>query len=307
MNEKQITDALVAAQGRGLLPTSLSTAGLREKGAELLNASVFTARGTNVTFVSRLRGFLNRLAGGELGEGQTRTAIYEVLDALGYDSERGGFPGEELDPVTAGTLRDLRSFRRVDFIVKTQRALMAGAGQKLRGSSPEALRTFPAWEVGPSDAESPRIDWDARWVIAGGVPREDGRLIALKGSPVWGELGSFDNFKDALGVDHAPFYFGSTRPLIEVSAREVRELGILGPSGEEPEEFFATEPVTLSGKQPLPSPKISLAGVDPDLVARFKKLTEADGSNKGFDFEAASRRSNAARDAAIAREGERTR
>ena len=166
-----IIAALAAAQKRGELPTSLGTAELRELGAALLARSVFTAKGTNAIFVSKLKEVIDQLAAGDLGEGQVRTALWEVLDALSYDAEKGGFPGEELGPALKGTLQDLKSFRRRDLIVRTQLGLMQGAGEKMRGSEPDRLAAFPAWElVRVEDRKVPR-DWPSRWMIAGGGGR----------------------------------------------------------------------------------------------------------------------------------------
>ena len=299
-NLAAITDALRAAQTRGALPTSLDTAGLRELGADVLARSVFTARGTNVIFADMLKKIIDQLAAGDIGEGQARTAIWEALNAMGYDAEKGGFPGEELDPKLQGTLQDLKSFRRRDLIVRTQLDLMRGAGQKLRGSDPDRLSEFPAWELvrvqdvavprywgGKHDGTPPRraksIDPRPRWTIAGGKPT-DGRLIALKGDPIWGELGSYENFDDALGVDHPPFAFNSGMGWKEISIEETRALGITGPAGETPDEWLASAPETMSGPQSLPTPQISLNGVDPALIARFKKAVHAETGGKPYVF-----------------------
>lgn len=280
-----ITDALAAAQKRGLLPTSLSTKELRELGAQVLARSVFSAKASNAIFVSDLKKVIDQLAAGDIGEGQARTALWEVLDLLGYDSEKGGFPGEELEPALKGTLQDLKSFRRRDLIVRTQRDLMQGAGDQMRGQEPDRLSEFPAWElVRVLDVAVPR-DWPSRWRIAGGSPTPDGRLIALKGDPIWGELGSYDNFQDALGVDHPPFAFNSGMGWREISGEEARAMGITGPDGETPEEWLASEPVTLSGKQPLPAPQVSLNGVDPALIERFRKAVKAETGGKPYVFD----------------------
>lgn len=281
-----IFDALRAAQARGELPTSLGTAELRELGAGLLSRSVFTARGSNAIFTSRLKEVIDQLSAGDIGEGQARTALYEILDVLGYDSEKGGFPGEELEPALKGTLQDLRSFRRMDLIVRTQVDLMQGAGLQFRGQTPERLATFPAWElVRVLPVAVPR-DWPSRWAIAGGKP---GRMIALKGDPVWGELGSYDNFKDALGVDHPPFAFNSGMGWREVSSSEVEALGITGPHNVTAEEFHSgvERPRVMAGELPLPTPRISLAGVDPELVRSFQESTSATtaaAATTSFDY-----------------------
>lgn len=298
-----ITDALAAAQKRGALPTARGTAELRELGAELLSRAVFTARGTNAIYVSELKELINRLAAGELSEGQVRTALWEMLDVIGYEAEQGGFPGEELEPALKGTLKDLKSFRRRDLIVRTQLDLMQGAGQQARGMRPEYLAEFPAWELVRVQAVAVPRDWPSRWAIAGGKP---GPMIALKGDPVWGELGSYDNFQDALGVDHPPFAFNSGMGWREVSAAQVEELGITGPAGETPEEWQATRPAVMAGKFPLPTPRLSLAGVDPDLIERFKTTTYAGavpGKPYVMDYSDILAREIANRDAARAAKG----
>jgi hypothetical protein len=119
-----------------------------------------------------------------------------------------------------------------------------------------------------------------RWIIAGGKSHPSGRIIALKGDPVWGELGSYDNFDDALGVDHPPFAFNSGMRWKEISAAECRSLKITGPNGESIEDWQASRPAVMAGKLPLPAPKISLRGVDPALVKRFMASTRATPDKK---------------------------
>jgi hypothetical protein len=284
MTLPEITDALLAAQRRGLLPNSLSTAELRELGAGVLSRSVFTARGTNTVFLGDLKKLIDDLAAGTLSEGQVRTALAEILKALDYDAEAGGFPGEEVPPAIEGSIQDLASFRRRDLIVRTQRDLMQGAGMKMRGANPDRLSTFPAWELVRQITVAVPRDWPARWQIAGGTLTEDGRMIALKGDPIWGEIGSAENFGDALNVDHPPFAFNSGMGWKEISASEARALGITGPDGESPEVFLASAPITLTGPQPLPAPQVSLKGVDPAIIERFRAATKATPGEKPHIF-----------------------
>lgn len=276
MDISAITDALRAAQRRGELPTSLGTAELRDLGADVLTRSVFTARGTNAIFISKIKEVVDAMAGGNMDEATARVTLLETLRALGYSPE-GGFPdapAAPTPPAAAGTLQDLSSFRRLNLIVETQRALMRGKGQQMRGQSVERLATFPAYElVRVLPVEIPR-DWPSRWLIAGGAVREDGRMIALKGDPVWGEIGSYENFDDALGVDHPPFAFNSGMGWRELSADEVSRLGITGPDGETPREFQAKQPRTLSGK--LPAPTLSTRTVDPEIRSAFERRAQAE-------------------------------
>ena len=282
-------DAARSAGARKVMTTTLGTAGLREKGAQILARAVFCARGSNAIFISGLKTIIDDLTAGDISEGQARTAIWESLKAIGYTPE-GGFPDAppgEVPPALKGTLQDLLSFRRRDLIVRTQVELMRGAGQQTRGHTPDRLRAFPAWElVRVADRNATR-HWggvemgsekdaltEPRWTIAGGRLAA-GKMVAFKGDPVWGELGAYDNFKDALGVDHPPFAFESGMGWREVSADEAARLGVTGPNRETADEWFAKDTFVLAGKLPLPSPKISFSDVDPGIVSAFKASTGA--------------------------------
>lgn len=287
----KIFDALLAAQKRGLLPTSLSTKELRELGARILGNAVFTARGTNATFVTAIKEVVDLLAAGETDLASGRLVLHELLKVLEYTPE-GGFPDAPAGTVpeaVKGTLQDLSSPRRLNLILETQLAIAQGAGEKMRGSEPDILQLFPAWELIRFGSVEVARDWPARWAIAGGKPQVRGPenagaykvvgkptgMIALKGDPVWGELGAWGNFSDALGVDHPPWYFNSEMGWEEVGAMEVSRLKITGPNGETPEEWLATEPVTLSGRQALPSPILSTRDIDPEILKKFEKDTGA--------------------------------
>lgn len=270
-------DAALASRARGAMPTALDTAGLRELGPQVLGRAVFTARGVSAIYASKLKEVIDQLTAGEIGEGQARTILYQTLDALGYTPE-GGFPGEEgqVPPAIRGTLQDLRSFRRMDLVVRTQLDLMTGAGEQARGHTPERLSEYPAWELVRLEAKTAPRDWAARWGISGG--KVGSRMVALKGDPVWGELGSYENFPDALGVDYPPFAFNSGMGWREISAAECAELRVTGPGGETPEEWLASRPQTLAGQMEMPSPQLSLRDVDPALVAEFQGSTQATGT-----------------------------
>ena len=284
-----IFDAARSAGAREAMATALGTEGLRDMGAGILARSAFCARGSNAIFASRLKEIIDELTAGNIGEGQARTALWEILRDLDYTPE-GGFPDAppgEVPPAIRGSLQDLSSFQRRDLIIRTQLDLMRGAGEQTRGHTPERLRAFPAWElVRVQDKRVPRhwggvemgtdktIGDEPRWTIAGGILRA-GKMVAFKGDPVWGELGSYDNFSDALGVDHPPFAFSSGMGWREVSAAECDRLGVSGPNRETAEEWFANGPVVMAGKLPLPSPKISFAGIDPEIVNAFRTATGA--------------------------------
>jgi len=284
----QITDALVASQNRGLLPTTLDSAGLKELGAEVLAKSVFTAHGADAVFVSGFKDVIDQLTAGDIGEGQARTALWEILKVLGY-TPAGGFPKTpigEVPPALAATLQDLSSSPRLNLIVKTQKDLMTGAGEMIRGILPNFLAMFPAYELVRMGPVKVARDWPERWLISGGkdpgaefsrnayqsIGRPTG-IIALKGDPVWGELGNSGNFDDALDVDYPPWGYNSQMWWRPRSAAYCKLHDITGPDGETIEEWFAQNPQVLGGKLPLPAPQVSLNGVDPAIAERFRQAT----------------------------------
>jgi hypothetical protein len=302
-----MTSAQQAALLRSLLPTGLGSADLRALIAEdIRSRSVFSARTTSAVYLSGVAEVVAKMANGDMDLATARWNLMQLLDALGYTPE-GGFPEMEEDapgpvpPAVAGSLQDLRSSRRLDLLLQTQLDLVRGRGQQIRGMDSTAMRLYPAWELwrgitvqqprqwgGIHDGTPPKhlnqVDPRPRWIIAGGKPHPSGRLIAFKGDPIWGELGSSGNFDDALDVDFPPFAFNSGMRWLPVSAREVRELGITGPDGETAEEWIAKKPRTMAdvpGESPaattppsgIPAPQGSVKPVPEDLR---KELT-----NKG--------------------------
>jgi hypothetical protein len=307
-----VFDAFLAASERGEMPTGLDTAGLRELSAELRSRMVFTARGTSAVFVSKIKEVVDQLAAGDIGIADARVALIETLRVIGYTPE-GGFGDLEIGelgkvpPAVAGTLQDLSSFRRLELIVRTQLELMQGAGQQARGTTPDRLEAAPAWElIRVLEVTTPR-DWPARWAIAGGTLTE-GRMVALKGDPVWGELGSSENFSDALDTDHPPFAFNSGMGWREIQREEVLALGITGPDGETVDEWLAGRPRTMAGPMPLPTPSLSMRDVDPEIAATFTEATKATakpGRPGVFDYSALLREELAKADESYGKEGTR--
>lgn len=270
------TDAFERAAARGVLPSALGSREQREALTRALRErSVFSARTTNARYLQTLRNVIAELAQGELDMPQARVVLRQTLDALGYTPE-GGFPDSDIPvpPAVEGTLQDLRSFRRLDLIVRTQTELMWGAGQKVRGEEPAAMRQFPAWElVRVIDRRVPR-DWQERFEQAGGELIE-GRIIAMKGDPVWDALGDSALFDDALDVDHPPFAFNSGMRWRAVPREELEELEI---------DAFVIDggDYTLEDVlETVPKPSASAAGLDDDFLRELRGEIDAREKKEG--------------------------
>lgn len=166
--------------------------------------------------LQEMQHIVDRSATGDAGEFELRKQWESALDREGYVPE----PGQE------GTIKDLRSLRRFNVALRTNRALMNGWAQKENGLRPGPLKAQPAYElVRFQEAKIPR-DWLDRFVAAGGTLYQ-GRMIAPKLSTVWIQLGSIELFDDALGVDYPPFAWGSGMNWKLVGARETIDLGVM--------------------------------------------------------------------------------
>lgn len=275
-----LTDAFALARDRGILPTWMGTAELRDLEAGIKERAVFSARTTNAVYLEELRKRIMRMVeqGYNSDVAQLRLELKDILAELLYDPETG-FPGDEeleIPPAAPGSLQDLSSDRRINLILDTQLAMLAGKGQQQRGLEPEALDLFPAYElVRIKQARVPR-DWQERWEQAGGtlIRDTDGRvrLVALKTSEIWSLLGDPAIFRDALGVSYPPFAFGSGTAWDVVEADEWDRLWKLANpeaavDAPEPKE----EPIPEAVKQ-LPPATVSSGGLTREALLELRQV-----------------------------------
>jgi hypothetical protein len=270
MNEEQTFQAFKAAKDREAIGTDRSSKELRDLAAGVRARGVFTARGTSVVFAEKLKEIIDLVVSGEMDETTARWMLGETLKSLGYTPE-GGFPDAPVGavpPAVRGTLLDLSSKRRLDFIIRTQVDLMRGAGEQLRGMERQALAQFPCWElVRVYNVRMPR-DWPSRWQSVGGRMYE-GRMIAPKGDVIWGELGS--SFEDSLDVDYPPFAFNSGMGWRPVTRAEATRLGVTATGGGGWKDFIegVERPRVIAGRLPLPAPRIAVKTATPEMIKRI--------------------------------------
>lgn len=275
---KELTELIfeAARQGdaRGIALTTKSTQEIRDAiTAEVRMRSIFVARAANLDFLTKVKEVTTAVADGRMNQATARLTLLETLKAVGYTPE-GGFPdvpAGQIPPAIRGSLEDLSSRRRLDLIIDTQRDLMRGLATKAKGMAPAALSNFPAFELIRIYDRREKRDWRARWEIAGGK-LISGRMIAFKGDPVWGELGSSGNFEDALDVDFPPFAFTSGIGWQPISRADCRRLGVVGPDGESVDEWQAQDRPVLGGLQ---EPVVSVRKADPEILRKFEEETGA--------------------------------
>ncbi len=276
-----LEEALRILREKKLVPTSLSSADLRELAAEVKNAALFSARMTQLRPLQALSMALAEMLQGTGNVADAKLMLTEVYRAMGYDPEAGGFPQDApgtVPPALRGTLRDLSSQKRMELTITTNYRMVTNAAFVKRTTEDEQRRyQFPCFELiriagrkTPRGFErrkgrliiKPGDDWPSRWQAAGGELFDRGtRMIALKGSDVWMKLGEgAGGYKDTLGNPFAPFAFGSGYGLRELPRGECLLIGVM-----EPDDEAAAMPSTLKAAlkaQAKQVPKDILDGFD---------------------------------------------
>lgn len=287
-----ISAAFKLARERGVFPTWMGAAEIRELPKVIKERSVFSARTTNAVYLDELKKRIERyLADGYDGDqAKLRLELKDILTRLQYDPVTG-FPGDEelgIPPARAGSLQDLSSDRRINLILDTQLKLMAGKGQEQQGLSEAALDLFPAYELVRIESRRVPREWLKDWETAAdnvdweGVSKvafEEGRMIALKTSPIWAAVGSSALFNDALDVSHPPFRFSSGMGW-QVKGRDEAEGW-----GLRPDKEVEASKVPAEVKK-LPPATISTGGLSPAALERLKKvMTNAEAKDGRLTLE----------------------
>jgi hypothetical protein len=154
-----------------------------------------------------------------------------VMDMQRIAAEEGI---QTTDESGRGTVRDIRSVRRLNLIYDQQTRQAQEYARWKMDHDADVLDEFPAYRLGESTADNPRDEafWRGRWAEAGssvgweGALQED--MVALKTSPIWQALSRF-------GTPWPPFDYGSQRDLDDVDRQEAEALGLLDPNAPVPE------------------------------------------------------------------------
>lgn len=245
-------EALAELKKKGALPTGMSSEQLRKAWpADLRRRSLFSARTTKAELLEAYRAQLKELLDGKTNIATARAKIQDSLDALGYHPETGFGDDEGIPSAEPGSLRDLSSNKRVDLVLRTNLQQVANFAMREAGQTPGSLWSWPCYELvrvqwraiprgkrrlkgGLADIEG--VDWPSRWAAVGGEFYGGGRMIARKDDEIWGELGSSENFDDALDTEVPPFAFNSGMGWREVSREDAITLGVIDPDDEQDAE-----------------------------------------------------------------------
>lgn len=150
------------------------------------------------------------------------------------------------DDVRKGSLRDLKSTRRLGLIWDMNIAQAQGYAKWQADMTPEGLENEPCYELIRVMERMEHRDWPAIWRQHGGAfydgpgsnddyPLAEGRMIAKKTDPIWRAISRF-------GTPWPPFEWGSGMGLRGIDRDEADAFGITGP-----DERVTPVPVPFNG------------------------------------------------------------
>jgi hypothetical protein len=277
----EFRDAVEWARRRGVLPTTLSTQDLESLPAEIRRLAFFSSKVAEAGLLQDMQDNLAELVRGVsdgpgqgLDQATVRLRLKQLLERSGYRPDSG----------TQGSIQDLRTDARLNLIIETQARMAQGYGQWTRTNSDGARLAFPAQELvrlfqrrvprgfevrkGQIVERDPQY-WQNRWKAAGGEIYE-GRMIALKDSPVWAEISRF-------GTPWPPFDFNSGMGVKNVGRREAVRLGLIEQASRvsDPREQYGVD----SGLS------ASAGNFDAALLQRLQDALQ-DGLNQEFTLNA---------------------
>jgi hypothetical protein len=232
---------------RGVLPTALDSAGLRQLGGAFHRQNFTSALHALVNPLERLREAVGSVLNptteqradrvtpqnpqGNVTVGMNpadaRLAVKEALRKEGYEPK----------PDERGTIKDLSSDARINLQIKTNVELHQGAGFAVQSNDPAVLEAFPCWELYRLETKKTQRDWPGRWRVAARLSGDidaarvletSGRMVARKDSPIWQSLGDGDGgYEDTLGNPYPPFAFNSGMWTRNVAYDDAESLGLV--------------------------------------------------------------------------------
>ena len=169
-NPIPFVEAVQHLLGKGLMPTSLDTVGLRALDAGIRRQAVFSARTLMTDYLAKIKEVTTSVINPsqetridpDTGESRqvtvgfnpatARQELRDKLAALGYA------PSDD----EAGTITDLASRERINLVVKTNVELAQGAGNYIAGHDDDVLDAWPAQELYRQEGRDQPRNWDGR-------------------------------------------------------------------------------------------------------------------------------------------------
>lgn len=256
--------ALAHVRKKELLPTTMDSAQLRRLEADIRNRSFFSSRVWQANILQELADKIDSTLSGLTPRAEARWQLRDFIASTGYESEGAG-------------MEDLLSTQRLNLVLDTNVDVALGHANYVQSHDPDVLEAFPALELfRVEDRKEPR-DWEQRWEDAGGELIE-GRMVALKGDPVWQGIGDGDGgYDDTLGNPFPPFAFNSGMGVRDVDRDEAVSLELIA-------EDEKSDPVEIEGFNE--GATVSLKGLASDILGGLLAgINFGSATGRTFEFE----------------------
>lgn len=209
------------------MATALGSEQLGDLPAQVRDRAFFSARVEDERILAEMQDRLRARIELEKRDGRTMDRgvfveeMHDILKQSGYRRPEG---------VKAGSLRDLKSTRRLSLIFDMNVAQAQGYARWAADMTPEGLENEPCYELIRVRNRMEIRNWPRLWSIAGGefyggagsnkdYPQAPGRMIARKTDPIWREISRFE-------VPWPPFDWGSGMSLRGIDRAESDFLGV---------------------------------------------------------------------------------
>ena len=242
----EFAEALKTHRKRSIIPGAIPSNVWQAIAPEIKRRSMWSAQVINYDHLVRLKEvtdtILHPAPGDRVHESENGEPAVPVTEGLSYLTGRlkiqdyldsiGHHPAES----EKGTIKDLTSDARIKLQLRTNVETAQGYGNYVEGQDDDILFAFPAQELFRAEDRKEKRDWPARWLLAAQVAGDGpamrmqvkhGRMIALKDSRIWEQLGTIAD--DSLGNPSPPFAFNSGMWVRDIGRAEAIDLELLKP------------------------------------------------------------------------------
>lgn len=208
-----MTPAEVILRKSLVLQGEMNSADWEVMSAGIKDRAFWVSRCESLNFVDTCHKKIADLLSDAKNENGTITSRAEVVSAIMQAAKNNGLN------TGSASITNHGSVARASIIVDTNAAMAAGYASAIQSNSYGARLAFPAQELVRIEERERKRDWTRTWQQHGGH-LYGGRMIALKGDPIWVKISRFGN-------PYPPFDFNSGMGVEDVSFDEAVSLGVI--------------------------------------------------------------------------------
>ncbi len=216
-----MTPAEVILRKSLVLQGEMNSADWEVMSAGIKDRAFWVSRCESLNFIDTCHKKIADLLSEAKGENGAITSRAEVVSAIMQAAKINGLN------TGSASITNHGSVARASIIVDTNAAMAAGYASAIQSNSYGARLAFPAQELVRIEERERKRDWTRTWQQHGGH-LYGGRMIALKGDPIWVKISRFGN-------PYPPFDFNSGMGVEDVSFDEAVSLGVIEDDYKPPE------------------------------------------------------------------------